>query len=151
MLTQEELDSLANYHGVYFDPATGKTYTEDGAETGFTFERARWSGPFGLHLLWPWLNPIGFATHATGVKILEFARALMPKLSVVLDEEKKDLGPFTRTVERQIVVSDGFKQESFNAGLLANSIIRNGHKSAGVRFLAEVRLAGMDPDPKPAK
>jgi len=41
----EDLAGLPNYSGIYFDPMTGKTYLEDGSDTGYTFERARWSGP----------------------------------------------------------------------------------------------------------
>ena len=62
----EDLAGLPNYSGIYFDPMTGKTYLEDGSDTGYTFERARWSGPFGIDFSWPWLNPISFATAETG-------------------------------------------------------------------------------------
>jgi hypothetical protein len=120
------------------------TYREDGSATGFTFERARWTGPFGLHFSWPFLNPLGFATHETAVKILNWARSFAPPtLTVALDETQKNLGPFTRTVERQIVVSDGTQAEVFSAGLLANSIIRNGEARAAESFKAEWRVAGV--------
>lgn len=142
-MNPSQLSELPEYQGIFFDPATGKTYLSDGTETGFTFERARWTGPFGLHFSWPWLNPISFATHETAVKVCAFARAaLPPHLSVEIDEERKDLGPFTRTVERLIVVKGAGREESFSAGMLANSIIRHGVPTATLYFQAEVRRAG---------
>jgi len=137
----ESLRELPEYHGIFFDASTGKTYTEDGRDTGFTFEDARWTGPFGLHFFWPRLNPLGFATKETALKVLDFATRLLPGVSVILDETNRISGPFTRTVERMIVVSDGDREESFSAGWLANSIIRNGLKQAGISFLAEVKYS----------
>ena len=139
----EEVADFPEFSGIFFDPATGKSYLADGTDTGYTFERARWTGPFGLHFAWPWLNPVAFATHDTAVKVLGFARAaLQPHLSVDIDEEKKDLGPFTRTIERMIVVKGAGREESFSAGWLANSIIRHGLQTAGKYFQSEVRQAG---------
>ena len=75
--------------------------------------------------------------------MLGFARAaLPPHLIVEIDEENKDLGPFTRTIERLIVVKGASREESFSAGLLANSIIRHGMPTATKYFQAEVRQAG---------
>lgn len=140
----EDLAKLSNYYGIYFDPATGKSYREDGSDTGFTFEAARWSGPFGLHLSFPWLNPFSFATEETARKILAWALAIAPKeITVTLDESQNILGPFTRTLERRLIVSDGGKQEQFSAGMLANSIIRNGEQIAANSFMAEWRAAGL--------
>ena len=147
-MSKESIRGLPNYHGIYFDPATGKTYREDGTDTGFTFEHPTWTGPFGLHFQWPWLNPLTFASYETAIKVLHFVRGLLPKVSVSLDEENRISGPFTRTVERLIVVSDGHTEESFNAGLLANSIIRVGEKLAAQSFLAEVKHARIVEDPE---
>lgn len=141
-MRREELESLPNYWGIYYDAATGMTYREDGSATGFTFEHAKWTGPFGLHFNWPFLNPLGFATAETAEKVLGWARSFAPaSLELRIDDERKDLGPFTRTVERQIVVSDGAREESFSAGFLANSIIRNGEKAAADSFKAEWKTA----------
>ena len=141
-MRREDILMLPEYHGLFFDPETGKMYREDGTDTGFTFERARWTGPFGLHLNWPFLNPIGFATHETSIKILNWAQSFAPpSLTIHLDEERKDLGPFTRTVERTIVVSDSSRKEQYSAGLLANSVIRNGWDRAAESWKAEWRLA----------
>ncbi len=145
-MSRKSLAGLPNYNGILFDPSSGKTYTEEGVDTGFTFEVASWTGPFGLHLSWPWLNPISFATQETALKVLEFAKSAVPRISAVLDEENRITSPFTRTVERYIVVSDGTNEESFNAGLLANSIIRHGEQTAKVLFLAEVRTARIEMD-----
>ena len=143
-MDQETLSQLPVYFGLYYDSSSGKTYTEDGAETGFTFERASWTGPFGLHLNCPWLNPISFATHQTGARVLQFARGVAPKsLAVSLDETSKTVGPFTRTIERSIVVSNGDAGESFSAGWMASSIIRHGEKRAGELWLAELKQAGL--------
>jgi hypothetical protein len=143
-MSPEKLAELPVYFGLHFDPATGKTYTGDGVDTGFTFERATWSGPFGLAINWPWLNPISFATHETAVKVLEFARKAAPvNLLVNLDETQRVVGPFTRTVERHIVVSNGMTEESFSAGWMASSIIRHGEQRAAVLWTAELKHSGL--------
>ena len=141
----EDLAGLPNYGGIYFDPCSGNTYREDGADTGFTFERPRWTGPFGMEFSWPWLNPISFATAATEQTILAWARGIAPAaLAVTLDERTSTFGPFRRNVERLIVVADmGGLSESFSAGWLANSIIRHGGHLAGVYFQAEWRSSGL--------
>ncbi|MEZ5404132.1 MAG: hypothetical protein R2729_30915 [Bryobacteraceae bacterium] len=142
-MRQEDLARLPQYWGLYFDRSTGMTYHSDGTPTGWTFENATWSGPFNFHFQWPFLNPLGFATHETAVKVLAFAKSFAPpSLQVWLDEEQKDLGPFYRTVERQLVVSDGGRTEQFGCGWIANSIIRNGEKAAAVSMKAEWRTAG---------
>jgi hypothetical protein len=144
VMTPDQVQELPEYNGLFFDPDTGHMYREDGTGTGFTFERARWTGPFNLHFSWPWLNPIAFATHETAMKILQFGHAIAPpSVTMELDEARKDLGPFTRTVERLIVVSNGTRSESYSAGWLANSIIRNGDKAAAESWKAEWRLAGI--------
>lgn len=145
-MTIEEIQSLPQYFGVYFDPETGLTYTEDGEPTNFTFEAARWTGPFDLHLAWPRLNPLSFATRETAEKVLKFVQATIPPLSLTtaeIDESQRVTGPFTRTVERHIRVTSGGKAESFSAGMIANSIIRNGEEGARRSFRAELQLAGL--------
>ena len=141
----EDLAGLPNYGGIYFDPATGKSYREDGSDTGFTFEHARWTGPFGFNFAWPWLNPISFATADTATKVLAWARAIAPAtLAITIDDRMNIVGPFTRTVERLIVVTDiGNNSESFSAGWLASSIIRHGERTAAGYFQAEWRTAGL--------
>ena len=142
-MRQDQLEKLPQYFGLYFDPETGKTYRDDGSDTGFTFERARWTGPFGLHFSWPWLNPLAFATHDTAFKVLQWAKTFAPpSLTLSLDEEQEDLGPFTRTVERKVAVSNGSRRADFSAGWLANSIIRNGERNAALSFQAEWRTNG---------
>jgi hypothetical protein len=142
--TPQEVAEMPQYFGLYFDPETGMTYTGDGTQTGYTFERATWTGPFGLHFNWPWLNPISFATKETGVKVLRFARGVAPQsLAVSLDETSKTVGPFTRTIERSIVVSNGDTEENFSAGWLASSIIRHGETMARKLWLAELKQAGL--------
>ncbi|MEZ5357030.1 MAG: hypothetical protein R2762_30690 [Bryobacteraceae bacterium] len=139
----EDVLKLPEYWGLYFDRATGMTYRSDGTETGWTFESATWTGPFGFHFQWPWLNPLGFATHETAMKVLAFAKSFAPpSLRLEMDEERKDLGPFYRTVERTLVVTDGARTEQFAAGWIANSIIRNGERAAAESLRAEWRTAG---------
>ncbi len=136
----KDLSGLPAYSGLFYDPDTGMTYKEDGTETGFTFERATWTGPFGIHFQWPWLNPIGFATRETGRKVLAFCKGAAPKgLAVNLDESNRIVGPFTRTIERLIVVTDGDKEESYSAGWLAHSLIRNGEQRAATHWLDELK------------
>jgi hypothetical protein len=142
-MTPEQVSQLPEYYGLYFDPESGHSYLADGTDTGFTFERARWSGPFNLHLDWPFLNPFDFATHESALKVLSIVRAVVPPhISCTLDETPKNFGPFTRTVQRYIVVNQNNRSEQYSAGALANSIIRNGVQLAGQSFLAELRLAG---------
>jgi len=143
-MDQETLSQFPVYFGLYFDPSTGKTYTEDGTETGFTFERATWTGLFGLHFNWPWLNPLSFATRETGLKVLAFAKRTAPSnLAVSLDETQKVVGPFTRTIERSIVVSNGEVNESFSAGWLASGLIRRGEAYMAKSWTAELKQAGL--------
>jgi len=135
------MEGLKQYNGLYFDPATGKTYREDGSDTGFTFERATWTGPFGLHFQWPWLNPIAFATHGTAEKVLGFAKKAAPAVAMELDESDRVVGPFTRTPERVILVSEDGNEERFSAGWLAHSIIFRGEPLAAQSFRAELKQA----------
>ncbi len=142
-MTPDELAKLPEYWGLFFDRSTGMTYRSDGSATGWTFENATWSGPGGFHLQFPWLNPLGFATHETAVRILAFAKSIAPPaLRLEMDEKGKDLGPFRRTVERLIVVTDGSRTEYFGAGWIANSIIRNGERGAAESLRAEWRTNG---------
>jgi hypothetical protein len=142
-----DVSKLTDYSGIFFDRSTGKTYREDGTDTGWTFERATWTGPFGLHLTWPWLNPISFATAETAERILAWARRVAhPSFTVDLDDRQTVIGPFTRTVERLIVVTDkSGRSEQFSAGWLANSFIRHGEKLATQYFLAELWNAQLTP------
>lgn len=134
---------LVEYSGLFFDRATGKMYREDGSDTGFTFEPARWTGPWGLHFNWPWLNPISFATAETAEQVLAWARQRVRRgvITFAVDDTQRVVGPFTRTVERLIAASDGNRTETFSAGWLANSIIRNGEPRAAESFAAEIALA----------
>lgn len=139
-----DLTGLPEYSGLFFDPATGKMYRDDGSDTGFTFEAARWTGPWGMHFSWPWLNPIGFATAETADRILRWVRSIAPPaITAAIDDSQRVAGPFTRTVERLIAVTDGATTESFSAGWIANSIIRNGEARAAEYCKAEWRQAGL--------
>lgn len=143
-----KVSDLKDCNGVYVDYVTGVAYTDDGqgnaVSTGWTFELARWTGPFGLHLTFPWLNPLSFATHESAVRILEWARKFAPReITIRLDEDQNIIGPFTRTIERRLIVSDGARQEQYSCGMLANSIIRNGEQYAKTSFVAEWRAAGL--------
>jgi len=140
----DQVAELPEYFGLHFDATTGMMYYPDGTETGFTFEKAHWTGPFGLHLPWPWLNPLAFATQETAGKMLRFARTIAPaKLTVEMDDTQRVTGPFTRTVERLIVISDGGTAQQFSAGWMANTVIRQGETRAAESFRAEWRSAGI--------
>lgn len=145
-------EKLKEYQGILFDPETGKSYysAREGElpqETRYTFERATWTGPFRMEIPWPWLNPISFATTPTALDvygrcvdaIAVLNRANSLHLAVMLDEEPKYLGPFTRTIERQIVVlRAGDPLENFSAGQIAGNIIRRGEAEAMKTWVAEV-------------
>jgi hypothetical protein len=148
MTPQEVLAAdLPNFNGLLFDPETGKAYLEDGTDTGITLERAKWTGPFNIHLDWPYLNPVSFATHETALKVLEFCKLALPAnsgITVAIDEEKKNMGPFTRTIERLIVATSSSKTEQFSAGWLARGIAVNGPVYQAKSWLAELKLAGFN-------
>lgn len=158
------IEDLIDYEGILFDPLTGKTYFRQFdylpiTETPFRFERASWDGPWwaapviGIFNIWGGrvrgaLNPLGFAAHDTAINVLGMCRAARANngtlgWSCELDETEKNLGPFTRTIERLIVVrrADGNPVESFSCGRLATSAIRIGTRNAMENWLAEVRLA----------
>ena len=145
------LQNFQDLQGIFFDPFTGKAYKEDGTYSGYTFEVPRWTGPFGLAIQWQFLNPLSFATAETAEKIramVEGWLAYIPNHGhgwIVKVEEQKVVGPFTRTVERQIRVyrfeeSGRFHESS--AGMLANALIRNPEEQAKRSFFAEMRQSG---------
>jgi len=152
--------------GVWFDPRDGKTYFArnegDPLEfTGFTFEDAFWVGPrwatplIGVFNFWGnsvsgKLNPLGFATAETAEKVLRYCRDWAPELDVWLDDgsdRNKVVGPFSRTIERNIVATatEMLASETFSAGRLAVSIFRNGPTHARIQWRAELRNAGVLP------
>jgi len=143
---------MREIQGLLFDEQTGKAYLPvEGGEpidTGFTFENPVWTGPFGLHLFWPNLNPWLFATRETAAAVLAMVQerfAHEAGLHIGLDETDKIVGPFTRTLERNIVISRGEASENFNVGLIATGIIRNGPQAAMAGLRAEMKIAGLVP------
>ena len=144
------LSDMRDLNGLFFDAATGKMYKEDGSFTGFTFERATWTGPFGLAIPWPWLNPLSFATAETAKKIRDIVETWLVTQPMnfigwkVTVDEQKVTGPFTRTLERQIVVEKFGVSEQYSAGELANSIMRQGEEVAKKQFFAALRTAGFN-------
>jgi len=146
------LASMKDFNGVFFDVATGKTYKDDGTFTGFTFEPLpTWTGPFGLAISWPFLNPLSFATDETARKVRDIVETWLTTMpmnfvgwKVEMDDRQRVTGPFTRTVERMIVVEKFGNSEQYSAGMLANSIIRNKESGARTSFLAELRTAGFN-------
>lgn len=144
-MDSKSVQRLPEYWGLYFDPSTGMTYYPNGETTSWTFERATWSGPFGLHFAWPFLNPLGFATEESATRLLAICERWLreyPQLRLELDDKARDLGPFTRTVERQIIVhASSERSETFSCGLMINSIIRNGDARARESWLWELHTA----------
>jgi len=139
---------MKEFHGLFFDPNTGKTYIEtpEGEKvfTGFTFEDAEWTGPFGLHFSWPKLNPFAFATMETAETVLAIVTNRFRNSGITFTIESRGVtGPFTRTPERVIRATSGNTMEEFSAGWLANSIIRNGVDAAMKSFKAELVYAGL--------
>lgn len=129
------------------DPSTGNL-----ASTGWTFEPAQWQGPFGANW-WPWLNPFSFATADTANKILALFGPVATQTSdtairhatgyqAVIDDDGHIVGPFTRTVERLLVVSYGDKFQNYSCGLLACNVIRRGALPAMQSWAYELRVAG---------
>ena len=128
---------LPPYDGIRLDRRTGKAYLDDGTDIGITFEPASW--------MWPWLNPTSFATAETARQVLAWAhRAAPPTLAVTIGEQRRLLGPFTRALERRVVLTDlAGRSASFSAGLLAVSMIRDGEAAAARAFRIEWRSVGL--------
>lgn len=144
-----EPSELRDYSGIWFDPRTGQTYLREGETggfrpTGFTFENARWNGPWGFGV-WPWLNPISFATEETAVALRDWLRSWAPPgLTFAVRNDQTILGPFSRTIERRIAVTDSSgRTEEFSAGEMTNWRIRQGDGRARTSMLAEWYQAGL--------
>jgi hypothetical protein len=151
---------LREYDNILFDPVTLETYWRKSetvvSATWLTFEAATWRGTFGqlTHLHWPWLHPMGFATADTANQAATIARLYLfgHDVSVEVVENNRITGPFSRTVERQLVVvanTNKDKREEFSAGRFAERyMIRNPfngvrESTSAEQFRAECRRAGV--------
>lgn len=143
------LARLVDHSGILFDPETGETYFrlhewEPLRQTPYTFERARWSGPFGLGWHSPWLSPLSFATIETAKMIFHWVRQITPStLDWSMDDSRGTIiGPFSRTPQRLVYLAGGLDDRSWGCGELAVTIIRQGEPVARKQFLAELARLG---------
>lgn len=113
--------------GLYFDSATGKVFDENGNDMGFTFENRD--------------NPFQFATQETAEKVLSLVRSWVPGASFEVASMKLLPAGGYYWSPRMIRAKSGDMQAEFNAGLLANAVIRTGPFMAKQSFLAEFMTA----------
>lgn len=162
------IPNLANYNDIYFNRDTGHTYVHrcppslgwgvwekgDGGcdtavDTGYTFENATWRSGIDalLHLRWPWLNPLDFATQSTARSLIPWVVTMTSNTYPNIEWSVNDTagaisGPFTRTTYWSICGDDGTNMVNcFSAGQIANKVIRNHPAWARSSWLAEVKSA----------
>ena len=135
----------------FYNAATKKIETSDGAEVGpYTYERP-FSTNLGLGFKWVALNPLNYPTKETAKKVYEWVKSIEPSRkfalvemfpespgAVVLDIEKLDSFPMYMI---QLQDDKGNKIEDFSAGLLGFSRMKNGDVWASRSFLAEIQTA----------
>lgn len=124
--------SKQNVNGLVFDTETGKVTLEDGEVPAiggeFTFENI------------PGYNPLQYATPYTAGVLIAALTPRVPSSVKFSAEKTKPEGPIQPPAAWQLIVENlGFK-ESFNAGLIANSIIRT---QSIQPFLESLKLAGI--------
>jgi hypothetical protein len=116
-----------NIFGLTYDSKTGKVTFENGEKPSvgadFTFEDIG--------------NPLQFATQETGEKLVEIlADHFGPKIKFTLELKKSAFTPDQYAIRAE---RDGI-HETLIAGLVANSIIRNGGLSS---IQAELKYLGL--------
>jgi len=123
-----------NIFGLLYNPKTGKVTFEDGEAPAvgadFTFEDHEG------------YNPLQYATEKTADAIVDVLKKALPSDISFKAVKTKPEGPVQPPASWQIEVSRFGISESFNAGLIANSLIRTGHldalkvdlKTAGILF-----------------
>jgi hypothetical protein len=120
-----------NIFGLIYDERTGKVTYEDGevpaVGANFTFEN---------HAGY---NPLQFATDKTAAELVEILAANFPQIEFAATKTKPE-GPVAPPAANQIRASRNGISESFNAGLIANSLIRNGNL---ISVRAEFKAAGL--------
>lgn len=157
---QPDLKTLAEYNGIYFDRETLNTYVyrcpavlgwgvwdksecKEVANTGYSFEAATWRSGIDalLHLRWPWLNPLDFATANTARSVLSWVTYATNDRTIKWSINEKAgsiTGPFFRTTMRMICGDNGSQIQCFSAGGIANKLIRNNPTWAAQSWNAEV-------------
>lgn len=121
-----------NIFGLIFDSETGKVTLDDGTPPAvgadFTFEDV------------PGHNPLQYATEETGKKLIEAIKpAVAPDIFIAL-RKTENHGPIAPPAQTQIYFVRWGITAEFNAGLVANSIIRSGSLNS---ILAELKSAGI--------
>lgn len=122
-----------NLFGLIYDDKTGKVTYDDGEIPSiggdFTFE---------FH---EGYNPLQFATDKTGEKLLELLKAHFGSSVINFSLAKTAVsGPVAPPAALQVVAERNGISESFNAGLIANSLIRTGSFSS---FRFDLKVAGI--------
>jgi hypothetical protein len=121
-----------NIFRLIFDSETGKLTNEDGSAlpvgADFTFEDH------------PGYNPLQYATEETAKKIVDAIRPALPSDVVIASHKTETHGPVAPPPQAQILFFRWGITAEFNAGLIANSIIRSGSLNS---VLAELKTAGI--------
>lgn len=121
-----------NIFGLLFNPKTGKVTFEDGevptVGADFTFEDHEG------------YNPLQYATEKTAEAVADLLKKAFPSDVSVKTAKTKPEGPVQPPASWQIEVSRFGISESFNAGLIANSLIRSGSLNS---FKADLKTAGI--------
>lgn len=146
---------LESAWGFWYDRSTTKTYTPDGKPTPFTFEPARFvmstpeavfaflagNAPPATVTVTPISPPFAFATDETAKAVVTVLRSWCPEFDYELGEDN-----FTNTAgwrrepknSRVVNVTRGYvKYGSINAGLMANTIMRNPGNGARLQVRSE--------------
>lgn len=125
------MNERINVWGYYFEPSTGKVFDADGNEQPYTFQPTYVIDQATGRAVAA--NPLQFASKDTAVKVLAYLQNLSPDSKLKLHESVWSSTPFSRTsIEYGIETSSG---TVMNAGLVANTLMRNG--SAASRILLD--------------
>lgn len=121
-----------NIFGLIYDSKTQKVTLDDGQEplvgADFTFEDHEG------------YNPLQHATEETGQKILQALKKVVPPDVDLYLRRPPVEGPIAPPPQLQVFVVRWGISAEFNAGLIANSIIRSGSLNS---VLAELKTAGI--------
>lgn len=121
-----------NIFGLLFDTKTGKVTYDDGEVPAvggdFTFENHEG------------YNPLQYATDATATKLVALLKTDLPADCKFFIERTKVEGPIAPPPQIVISIWRNGISESFNAGLIANSLIRSGSL---ISFKQDLKTAGI--------
>lgn len=123
--------ALINIFGLLLNEETGKVTFDDGAVPAvggdFTFEVNGY-------------NPLQYATDQTGEQVISILRAHLPRYLKFTLERTRGEGHLQPPPQLQVIVEANGIKRSYNAGLIANSLIRTASLWS---FTEELRASGL--------